>query len=155
MKYLLLIFALLFSACSVTNYEHTQTKIIIIKSPLIKFADVGYIRNSDDEVSLELFSAGVRVEEITINHLICVSDGCMSKGGFNKEYLHNEYPDDTLQDILLARPIFDGKALIKTEDGFEQKIKTKHIDITYRVNKRRTFFKDKRNRIILNIKELL
>ena len=155
MKQLLLTFILLFTSCSVTNYEHTQTKIIIIKSPLIKFADVGYIRNSDDEVSLELFSAGVRVEEITINHLICVSDGCMSKGGFNKEYLHNEYPDDTLQDILLARPIFDGKALIKTEDGFEQKIKTKHIDITYRVNKRRTFFKDKRNRIILNIKELL
>jgi len=155
MKQLLLTFILLFTSCSVTNYEHTQTKIIIIKSPLIKFADVGYIRNSDDEVSLELFSAGVRVEEITINHLICVSDGCMSKGGFNKEYLHNEYPDDTLQDILLARPIFDGKALIKTEDGFEQKIKSENIDITYRVNKRRTFFKDKRNRIILNIKELL
>ena len=154
MKYLSLIFILIFSACSTKNYEHTQTKVIIIKSPLIKFADVGYIRNSGDEIALELFTAGQRVQEITINHLICVSDGCMSKSGFNKEYLHKEYPDDILQNILLAHPIFEGKAMLKTADGFEQKIKSENINITYRVTSDVTFFKDRKNKIILKIKDI-
>ena len=154
MKQLLLTFILLFSACSVTDYKHTQTKVIIIKSPLIKFADVGYIRNSGDSISLELFTAGQRVQEITINHLICVSDGCMSKSGFNKDYLHSEYPDDILQNILLARPIFDGEAVVKIEDGFEQKIERENINITYRVTSDVTYFKDRKNRIIVKIKDI-
>lgn len=97
MKQILLIFTLIFSACSVKNYEHTQTKIIVIKSPKIKFADVGYLRNSGDTIELELFIAGKNIEKITLNHLVCTSEGCMSKSGFNKEYLNSAYPDDTMQ----------------------------------------------------------
>lgn len=154
MKYLTLLATLFFTACSVTNYQHTQTKLIIIKSPLIKFADVGYIRNSDKSISLELFTAGQRVEEITINHLICVSQGCMSKSGFNEEYLSAEYPDDILQNILLARPIFSGENMVKTADGFEQKIDAQKIQITYRVSANVTYFKDRKNNIILKIKDI-
>ena len=69
MKYILISFILLFSACSTKNYEVTQTKIIIIKSPKLKFADVGYIRNSDKSIEMELFVAGQAIEKITINHL--------------------------------------------------------------------------------------
>ena len=71
MKYILIAFALLFTACSTKNYEITQTKIIIIKSPKLKFADLGYIRNSDQSIELELFTAGKAIEKITVNHLIC------------------------------------------------------------------------------------
>ena len=118
MKYTLLIFMLIFSSCSVKNYEKTESKIIIIKSPKIKFADLGYIRNSDKKIDLEFFIAGKVVEKISINHLICVKDGCMSKSGFNEDYLHFSYPDDTLQNILLARAIYDNKNIQKTADGF-------------------------------------
>ncbi|MEA2099128.1 MAG: hypothetical protein U9P72_03265 [Campylobacterota bacterium] len=154
MRYLALIFILLFSGCSIKNYEHTQSKIIIIKSPLIKFSDLGYIRNSDDKISLELFMAGVRIQKIDINHLICADEGCMTKRGFNKDYLNKNYPDDLLQNILLSRPIFDDKNLIKTDDGFEQKIIGKNIDIIYKVSPTITYFKDKKNRIIIKIKEI-
>ena len=154
MKYILIIFALLFIGCSTKNYEHTQSKILIIKSPLIKFADVGYIRNTKESVSLELFVAGHRIQKIDINHLVCVDEGCMSKSGFNQDYLDENYPDDILQNILLAKPIYNSKNFVKTKDGFEQNIKTKSSLIIYKVTSKMTYFKDKKNKIIIKIKEM-
>jgi len=153
MKYILLSFIFVFSACSVKNYENTQAKIIIIKSPKIKFADIGYLRSSDKAIELEMFFAGQAVEKISINHLICVSEGCLSKGGFNEDYLHHSYPDDILQNILLGRAIYDGKNRLKAEDGFEQKISTEDVNIKYRVNTKEIFFKDRKNKIIFKIKD--
>ena len=154
MRFLLPLFILFFSACSVKNYEHTQTKLVVIKSPKIKFADIGYIRNSDDSIELELFVAGNVVDKITINHLICLSAGCMSKSGFNSEYLNSNYPEDTLQNILLSKPIYTKQNYVKNRDGFEQHIKTKDVDIKYIVTSNMTYFKDMKNRILFKIKNL-
>ena len=154
MRYLLLVIVtLLFSACSIKNYEQTSSKIIIIKSPKIKFADLGYLRNSDKAIELELFMAGKAIKKIEINHLICVDEGCMSKAKFNAEYLHNSYPDDTLQNILLGLEIYNAEQKVKTEDGFEQKIVTKKVDINYKVTASVISFKDRKNRVILKIKD--
>ncbi len=153
MKYILLITILLFTACSTKNYEHTKTKIIIIKSPKIKFGDVGYIRNSESSVELELFMAGQAIEKISINHLICVTAGCMSKSAFNQEYLNESYPSDILQNILLAKPIYGGDATIRTSDGFRQHVEDENVDILYKVTSNMTFFKDRKNNIIFKIKD--
>lgn len=154
MKYLTLVFLLLFTGCSINNYQHTQSKIIIIKSPLIKFADLGYIRNTNDSIGLELFIAGQRIQNIEINHLICVDDGCMTKSGFNTDYLNSHYPDDILQNILLSRPIFDSKNKVKIDDGFEQRIVNENVEIIYRITSKVIYFKDKKNRIIIKIKSV-
>ncbi len=153
MKYLPLVLVLLLSACSIKNYEHTKTKIIIIKSPKLKFADVGYIRNSGKSVELELFVAGKAVEKFQINHLVCVRSGCMSKSGFNEEYLNSSYPDDILQNIVLGKAIYGGKNKVQTKEGFSQKIKTKDVDISYHVDAHEIFFKDRRNKILFKIKD--
>lgn len=153
MKYLLIAFALLFSACSIKNYEITQTKIFIIKSPKLKFADLGYLRNSQKSIELELFTAGKAIEKITINHLICMSEGCMTKSSFNKDYLNESYPSEILQNILLGRPIYNGKNRVQTQDGFEQTIEDENVNITYRVSSNVIYFKDKKNKIIFKIKD--
>jgi len=155
MRYLVLIITLFFSGCSIKDYKHTQSKIIIIKSPLIKFSDLGYIRDSDNKVSLELFIAGHRIQKIDINHLICVDDGCMPKSWFNKKYLNQNYPNDLLQNILLSHPIFDKKDILKTKNGFEQHIKNNDVSITYKVTDSITYFKDKKNKILFKIKNLV
>ena len=154
MKYFLLALILFFSACSIKEYKHTQSKIIIIKSPKIKFADVGYVRNLDNAIELELFMAGKSIKKIAINHLICVDEGCMSKSGFNQAYLHSSYPSELLQNILLAKPIYNSKNLKKTESEFVQKIKNEEVDIKYKVSSKTIFFKDKKNNIILKLKEI-
>ena len=154
MNYILLTIILLFSACSVKNYEHTQSKLIIIKSPKIKFADLGYIRNSDKAVELELFVAGKVIEKISVNHLVCVSDGCMSKSGFNRDYLNAAYPETLFQNVLLGHKIYAGKNAVKMQDGFEQNIEDENVNITYRVSSNRIFFKDRKNNIIFKIKDV-
>jgi len=152
MKYLFLVILFFFSACSIKDYEQTKSKIIIIKSPNIKFADLGYIRNSGNSIELELFLAGKSIKQININHLICVDEGCMSKDSFNTDYLHSSYPNDILQNILLGNPIYDGENLQKTDDGFIQKITNKYVKITYKTNLNVISFKDKKNNIIFKIK---
>lgn len=154
MKYILVIFIIFFSACSTKDYEQTKSKIIIIKSPKIKFADLGYIRNSEKSVELELFLAGKSIQKISINHLICVDDGCLSKGGFNADYLYESYPNDLLQNILLGNFIYDAQNMQKTDDGFIQIINKEDVAITYKVNSQSIFFKDKKNNIIFKIKEI-
>jgi hypothetical protein len=153
MKTILLIFILFFTACSTKNYEFTQTKIVIIKSPKLKFADVGYLRNSQKSIELEIFVAGTAVEKIAINHVICVSDGCMSKRSFNEEYLHASYPEEILQNVLLGKAIYEGQNKVKTEDGFEQNIQNADVDISYKVTSNAIFFKDSKNAILLKLKD--
>jgi len=154
MKYILMVYILFFSACSIKDYEQTKSKLFIIKSPQIKFADLGYIRNTGEAIEVELFMAGKSIKKIEINHLICVDEGCMSKSGFNEDYLHRAYPDDLLKNILLGMPIYDELNLEKNEDGFAQKIKNENVYIKYKVDNKQIFFKDIRNKIIFKIKEL-
>lgn len=103
---------------------------------------------------MELFVAGHAVQKIEINHLICIDEGCMSKRSFNEEYLFKTYPEEILQNILLGLEIYDGKNRVKTDDGFEQRISTKDIDIVYSVTVSKIAFKDKKNKIIFKIKDI-
>jgi len=154
MKLVLLVIALFFSACSIKNYEQTHSKIIIIKSPQLKFADLGYVRNSGNSVEIELFTAGKSVKKIQINHLVCVDEGCISKKTFNKNYLNKYYPEDLLQNILLGHAIYHVENRIQIENGFEQKIVNEHVNIMYKVTDEIIFFKDKQNSIIIKIKDM-
>jgi len=153
MQYIFLAVALFLSACSMGEYKQTQPKLVIIKSPQLKFADLGYIRNDGDSVELELFIAGKVVEKITINYLICTTHGCMSKSGFNEDYLSRYYDENFMQNVLLGKAIFHAKNLVKLEDGFEQKIEDAHLNIFYKVDSKKIYFKDRKNRIIIKIKD--
>lgn len=154
MKYLFVAFALFLSACSIKNYDHTATKIVTIKTKKFRFNDIGYLRNSGDALELELFIAGHVVKQIDINHLICVSDeGCLSKSAFNEAYLSKSYPPNILQNILLGKPIFHGKNLVKAGANFMQNILTQEVDISYRVMQDEIYFKDRVNHILFKIKD--
>jgi N12 class adenine-specific DNA methylase len=77
----------------------------------------------------------------------------MSKRSFNEEYLHSAYPEDILQNVLLGKAIYDGKNKVKTDDGFEQNIQNADVDISYKVTSNAVFFKDKKNAILLKLKD--
>jgi len=78
----------------------------------------------------------------------------MSKSGFNEEYLNAVYPDELLQNILLGRKIYNGKNILKNSNGFKQDIQTKEVSIIYVVNSQQIYFKDRKNHILIKIKEL-
>jgi len=153
MKYFFIPLLFFLSACSIKNYEHTSAKIVTIKSPKIKFSDIGYIRHTDDAIELELFFAGHVYKKIDMNRLICVDEGCMAKSSFNEAYLSKYYPVSLLQNIILGKKIYDGRNSLKQDDGFIQRIKTSEVNIKYIVNSREIYFKDSKNHILIKIKD--
>lgn len=147
--------ALVISGCSTKHYSVSEPKIITIKSPKLKFADVGYIRHEGEAVEVELFTAGVAVEKISIDEKVCVSAGCMSEEEFIREYLSAEYPADTLRRILLGEPIFNGINTGEQCGGAKtQYIRNEKMDIVYRLKNDMTYFKDRTNGLIIKIEDL-
>lgn len=141
----------LLAGCAPKKYEKNESRLIIIKTPKLKYADLGYLRRDRDEVRMELFVAGQLVQSIEIDNLVCVDEGCLRKSAFNKEYLHPSYPDDLLLDVLLARPIFEKASMQITDEGFIQKLKTTQYNIIYKIENGDIYFKDKQNGFLIKI----
>ena len=154
MRILLLLFIFIFSACSIKNYEHTQSKILIIKTKKFKYSDIGYIRSSGDALELELFVAGKPAFKVSIDTLVCTDEGCMSKTAFNEAYLNATYPDDIMQNIISGKSIYSGRNLAKTTGGFEQVLQTEDVNIKYSVDAKQIYFKDSKNNLIIKIKDI-
>lgn len=147
--------ALLITGCSTKHYQLSEPKIITLKTPKLKFADTGYIRHDDTSVEVELFTAGVAVEKISIDEKVCVSAGCMSEEAFVKEYLYPDYPADTMRNVLLGKDIFGGRGKEEMCDGrLLQFIRNDEMDIIYRRGKGEIYFKDRLNSLIMKITDL-
>jgi hypothetical protein len=150
-SFILWVSLFLITGCAPKVYTINESCLIVIKTPKLKFADLGYIRRNADEVRADLFVAGQLVQSIEISTLICVDDGCISKSEFNKDYLHPSYPDDLILNVLLGRPIFEKASLQKTEGGFIQNIKSDEYNVVYKVEYGKTYFKDRQNRFLIKI----
>ena len=145
---------ILLVGCAPMQYKINESRLIIIKSPKLKYADLGYIRRNSDEVRVDLFVAGQAVESIEVDGLVCVNEGCLTKSGFNEEYLHPAYPDDLLKNVLLARPIFEKASIEETAEGFIQNLKSPEYNIIYKVLNGNIYFKDKKNRFLIKISKI-
>ncbi len=154
MRYLLLVFVLLFIGCSTKTYQSSDPKLITIKTKKFRYSDLGYLKRSGDAVSIELFSAGQMIQKIEINHLVCVQEGCMSKSRFNQEFLDKSYPDEILKNIILKKPIFHKNEYREINTGFKQKIQDNNVDIIYKVTPKSVYFKDKKNHILFKMKDI-
>ncbi|MDD5051965.1 MAG: hypothetical protein PHO27_04425 [Sulfuricurvum sp.] len=149
------IFALIIGGCAPKHYEISKPKLIVFKTPKIKFADMGYLRYGGENVEVELFTAGVAVEKISIEDKICVHAGCMSEEAFVREYLSSEYPSDILRRILLAEPISDGQNTTESCSGIRtQYIRDDKMDIVYRLKPDEIYFKDRTNGMIIKISDI-
>ncbi|MGZ5208855.1 MAG: hypothetical protein ACXWB0_07540 [Sulfuricurvum sp.] len=130
--------------------------MIVIKSPKLKYADMGYLRYEGDAVEMELFTAGVAVEKISIDTHVCVSAGCMSEKAFVREYLYKDYPADTMRRVLQSEPIFDGNGTSEPCGGVKiQNIRNNEMDIVYRRSAKETYFKDRLNGLMIKISDVL
>lgn len=149
-----LFFVLLFSACSFKSYQTSESYLITLKTPQIKFSDIGYLRKDKASVQIELYASGVSVNKFEINHYVCSNDGCLSKNAFNDDYLSEYYPDELLKNVLMAKPIFNAQNLIRTAGGFEQRIEDENLYIIYKITANDIYFKDKKNGILIKLKQL-
>ncbi len=156
MRYFFLIFFLTFFGCSLKKPVEYSTYLITIKSKNMRFSDIGYIKRYDNgSLEVEIYSAGTALIKLKIDGKVCSENGCLSKESFNKKFFSREYPPKLFERVLLGKPIFDSKNLIKKGDGFEQTIYKKNsYDIIYKVNSELIYFKDRFNKILIKVKKI-
>ncbi len=146
---------LFFNACT-GQPKKEESAFIVLKTASMKYADMGFIKNSPSKVEVEMYAAGQPLVSIEINGMnICMSTfECMEKSDFNKKVLHSSYPDTLLENIFKSKPIFNSKNLEKSSDGFTQKIqKEDKYDITYTVISGERKFRDRINKILIKVRE--
>ncbi len=151
--YLLTLFFVL--GCSIkVPMERSQSVSVLIKSKKMRFYDIGFIRSNSKQVNLQLFNGGVAILDLDIKDDTCINKICYKRQSFNIDFLGYKYYDDFLKDIIMQKPIYNGKNLKLHVDGFTQNISTSHYDIYYKVGKNETYFKDSANKIVIKIQKI-
>ena len=154
---LTLVIAAFLSACSTKQYMKQESAMIVLKTPTLKYADLGFIYKNNDETKVEIYGSGQVLMKFTISDTsICMSlFECMDKKSFNKHILSAYYPQDILNHIFRGEQIFDGAKSIKTRNGFTQHlVKDGDYHIKYSVLNNQILFHDTINNILIKIKRL-
>ena len=150
-----LVLLLFFTGCAFkTPYKSSKPYYIVIKNSKIALADTGFIKKDDGRLNLQLFTAGTPVFDLHVKNDVCLDYICLKRKNFNREFFGNRHYDSFIDELFNLKPIYSKKNLKKIANGFEQKIKTDSYDITYRVEGENLYFKDRKNKILIKLKEL-
>ncbi|CAA6804539.1 MAG: Unknown protein [uncultured Sulfurovum sp.] len=157
-KNMLLLFSIIFTlnSCSGKEAKKQESAFIVMKTPTVKFADMGFIYDTPSKVKVEVYTAGQPLVDLEINSQnICLSlMKCMDKKDFNKEVLSESYSDTLLENIFRGKPIFEKKNLEKQDNGFVQKISKEGLyNISYSVVSGNRVFRDTINKIVIKVRE--
>ena len=147
----------LLTACAGLKPKKEESAFIVLKTPKIKYADMGFVTASPSDVKVEIYGAGQPLMKLEIGGLnICMSKfKCMDKVAFNERVLNGAYDKDLLENIFRGEPIFRGENIEKNRDGsFSQKLTKEGIyDISYSVNQKERVFRDKLNKILIKVRK--
>ena len=147
----------LFTACVGVKPKKEESAFVVLKTPKIRYADMGFITASPTDVKVEIYGAGQPLMKLEIGGLnICMSTfKCMEKKTFNKKVLNGTYDKDLLENIFRGEPIFNSEKIEKNKDGsFTQKLTKENLyDISYSVNQKERVFRDKLNKILIKVRE--
>lgn len=144
----------LFLGCTIKpKIDSAKSVYVVIKTQKLKYADGGFLKRSNHAIQLELFNAGIAVLNLLINKNTCINKICYKKESFNAQFLGFRYYEDFLSHVILRKPIFNGKNLQKTDNGFTQEISSSQMDIIYRTTRETTYFKDKKHKILIKIND--
>ena len=154
--------ALLLGGCAViqpvVKEGATKSAFVVMKTPVLRYADQGFVREEAGATKLEIYASGVAVMKLSIEkNKVCNGTGlfsCMSKKEFNARYLSASYPEDTFENILKGEPIFEGKNLQRDKESFSQKIvQGSGSTITYTVSSHAIVFHDTLPAIVIKVRE--
>ena len=155
-KILPVILVLILTGCGIKQPMQQKSAFILLKTPEIRYADMGFVSEYAGSIKVQIYSNAQPVVSLDIyQDRICMSlFECMNKSDFYRKVFHASYPEDTLEHVFLAKPIFDGTNLIKTSNGFTQNItKPDQYSISYEISDDKVLFHDKINQIIIKVQQ--
>ena len=145
----------LLAGCATRHYEAPRPALIVIKTPVLKYADQGFIYHGREAIKAQIYVSGKAAFELEIGDRICVDHACMGEAEFYRKYLHADYPEGTLAAIFSKKPIFGGWEMVCEAGRCEQRIeKDGRYDIIYAFDAKRVTFKDRLHHILIKITEL-
>ncbi len=131
---------LIFSGCYTKQPLKTQSVLVVLKTPDMKYSDMGFIKTFKDRCELEIYNFGQAILFLKVyENKICTSDlACTSAQSFNNEHFSKAYPSSFFYEVL------QGKELSNMNG----------IEYTYTTDNG-IYFKDSKNNILIKIKEQL
>jgi hypothetical protein len=131
---------------------------IVMKTPVLRYADQGFVSRSADQVAVEIYANGAAVMKLQIKKTeICNGSGlfsCLSKKEFNTRFLSMYYPKDIMENIFRGKKIFGGLGAEENSRGFTQTIKKAgEYAIHYSVLNGSIVFRDTISHIVIKVKE--
>ncbi|QOG12209.1 hypothetical protein [Arcobacter sp. FWKO B] len=104
MRYLLVvaIFIMFFSGCAIKQPTKTQSVMVSIITPNMKYSDLGFIKYYPNSTGLEIYSFGKALLDLRIyENRVCSSTfECISSDEFVRKYIHPSYPNTFFNNIL-------------------------------------------------------
>jgi len=150
----LAVLAAMLVGCTKPAYTQQESALIVWKTPLLRYADQGFIYKAPAATKVEIYSNGSPLLRLRIDReRICASFwACESKSRFNAKYLNRYYPPDTLEHIFRGEAILNGINRQSKRNGFTQQISSPHkYKIDYRVLNNEIIFRDTINQIQLKV----
>lgn len=149
-----IVILLLFAGCSLNpKIDYFKSVFVTLKTEKLKYSDAGFLKLQNQKIKLQLFNAGVVILDLTIKNNICINKICYKKESFNAQFLGFGYYDNFLSDILLKKPIYNGKNLKHEPYGFSQEIISDQVEIIYKVTEKNCYFKDKKSKLVIKLKD--
>jgi len=145
------------AGCSGKNYTKQKSAFIVFKTATFRYADLGFMYESSDDLKVELYSSGQAVMALEISKSsVCMSLlECMSKKSFNQIVLSSAYPPNLIDNVFRGKRIFNGENILHESNGFTQNIsKDNKYNIHYSVLTNQIIFHDTINKIVIKIKEM-
>lgn len=104
---LIVILVFIVTGCAVKQPISSKSSIVIFKTPSLKFYDKGFITKYEDNIHLQIYSAGNIVLDLKIyKDEVCQSSlKCMSSKEFNEIYLDSSYKDSFLYELFLQNTV--------------------------------------------------
>ena len=154
-KIFIFILLIIFFGCA-KPIPKSKSIIILFKTKHFRIYDTAFMKNSGNSTEIEVYKAGSLAFRIYAGSMVCIDSSCMDESEFSAKYLSPYYPQDFLKDLISGNRLeFDGVKRAELKNGFIESAKNSKYDIIHKVNKNEIFFRDKKNRVLIKIRNIL
>lgn len=152
---ILLALVLGISGCSIKQEITSSTPYLVtIKTHEIGLLDTGFLNKGNHYTQLQIFSAGTVLFNLEMQDTMCLDGKCFDKLDFNKRFFGTEHYAELMQDIVDKKPLYGGRNMVVTPQGFSQEIVLDEAKITYKVEGDDGLFKESKKGILIRLKAL-
>ncbi|NPA03782.1 MAG: hypothetical protein GXO61_02865 [Epsilonproteobacteria bacterium] len=144
----------LLAGCGAKQPKRSQAVVVVFKTPKIKFSGSGFLYHDKNKILLEGYQFSNPVFKLSLTNRVCINKECLSFESFNNRFLSPHYPKFLLKNILSRKPIFNKEGFRRERNGFSQEVYSNNFDIIYEVDGRETYFRDKKNHILIKVRSI-